>query len=110
MLCVTTRIELRKPYSTEESHRLGKIGIDFKEYVTTSDAGDFDVDFPQILCAEPGRGVTLDYSRSDLWTVGTLAYELFGCWNPFYRNSAGQRLDSRSYSEADLPPLPGACS
>ena len=64
--------------------------------------------FGQIACAEPGYGSYLDYSMSDLWTVGTLAYEIFGCENPFYRYSSGRGFDSRNYAVEDLPTLPGS--
>ena len=63
--------------------------------------------FCQIACTSPGPGVWLDYGYSDLWAVGALAYEIFGGENPFYRNKSGRRLDSRTYREEDLPPLPG---
>lgn len=59
---------------------------------------------PEIACASPGQW--LDYSASDLWAVGAIAYEVFGACNPFYRNTQGHRLDSPSYTEGELPPLP----
>lgn len=57
--------------------------------------------------AVPGPGVTIDYSKADAWAVGTIAYELFGQPNPFYGT---QGLESRSYQERDLPPMPAAVS
>ncbi|XP_076452077.1 uncharacterized protein LOC143287723 isoform X2 [Babylonia areolata] len=57
---------------------------------------------PEIKCAEAGPDSVLDYSKADLWTAGTLAYEIFGDENPFYSG-----LNSRVYSEKDLPKLPG---
>ncbi|XP_064461289.1 serine/threonine-protein kinase Pink1, mitochondrial-like [Ornithodoros turicata] len=57
---------------------------------------------PEVSSAVPGMFSVLDYSRADLWAVGTLVYELYGAENPFY----GGRLDSRTYREVDLPPLP----
>ena len=62
---------------------------------------------PQISSAEPGRDVWLDYSKADLWTVGTLVYEIFGLDNPFSGGRAARHLDSRTYKEEDLPSLPG---
>lgn len=53
----------------------------------------------------PGRGVTIDYSKADVWAVGAMAYELFAQPNPFY---SPQGLESRSYQEKQLPPLPAA--
>jgi len=62
---------------------------------------------PEIACASPGFGVWLDYSKSDLWAAGAVAYEILGAGNPFYRGSHdSQRLDSRTYRDVDLPQLP----
>ncbi|XP_041357083.1 uncharacterized protein LOC121374172 [Gigantopelta aegis] len=58
---------------------------------------------PEIACTQPGRFSVLDYRKSDVWTVGSLVYEIFGRENPFYR------LDSATYREGDLPPLPDTC-
>ena len=58
--------------------------------------------FFQILSAQPGPYSVLDYSKADLWATGALAYEIFGGDNPFY-----SQLNSASYREQDLPPLPG---
>lgn len=55
--------------------------------------------------AVPGPGVTIDYSKADAWAVGAIAYELFAQPNPFY---SSQGLESRSYQERQLPPLPAA--
>ncbi|XP_077074836.1 serine/threonine-protein kinase PINK1, mitochondrial [Siphateles boraxobius] len=60
---------------------------------------------PEVATAVPGRGVTIDYSKADVWAVGAIGYELFGQPNPFY---SSQGLDSRSYQERQLPPLPAA--
>ena len=56
---------------------------------------------PEIICAKSGPFVTLDYSRSDLWAVGAIAYELFNGLNPFYSG-----LESISYKESELPEPP----
>lgn len=62
---------------------------------------------PEISTACPGRDVWLDFSKTDLWAVGTIIYELFSRENPFYGNQSGQHtLDSRTYRECDLPSLP----
>lgn len=62
---------------------------------------------PEISTASPGRDVWLDFSKADLWAVGTIIYELFSMENPFYGNQCGQHtLDSRTYRESDLPSLP----
>lgn len=53
----------------------------------------------------PGPGAVIDYSKADVWAVGALAYEILGPGNPFY-GQGGPALDSRSYREEELPPLP----
>lgn len=57
---------------------------------------------PEIALAEPGRNAWLDYRKSDIWTAGTLVYEILGDENPFYKGP----LNSRTYDEKDLSPLP----
>lgn len=58
----------------------------------------------QVVNAEAGPLSTIDYSRSDLWTAGTMAYEIFGGKNPFYSQQAN--LKNSSYKETNLPSLP----
>ncbi|XP_062889010.1 serine/threonine-protein kinase PINK1, mitochondrial [Mobula hypostoma] len=60
---------------------------------------------PEICTAVPGPRASIDYSKSDAWTVGTLAYEILGLPNPFYPHGMNY-LESRSYEENKLPPLP----
>ncbi|XP_066529297.1 serine/threonine-protein kinase PINK1, mitochondrial [Hoplias malabaricus] len=60
---------------------------------------------PEVSTAVPGPGVVIDYSKADAWAVGAVAYEIFGQPNPFY-NLTG--LESRSYQEKQLPPLPAS--
>ncbi|KAL8198574.1 UNVERIFIED_CONTAM: Serine/threonine-protein kinase pink1, mitochondrial [Gekko kuhli] len=60
---------------------------------------------PEVLTASPGPGVVIDYTKTDAWAVGAIAYEIFGARNPFY-GSGGSSLESRSYREEELPPLP----
>ncbi|GCC29061.1 hypothetical protein chiPu_0007498 [Chiloscyllium punctatum] len=62
---------------------------------------------PEISAAIPGPRVTIDYSKSDAWSVGTLAYEILGLRNPFY-GCGVDYLESRNYQEDKLPPLPGS--
>ena len=59
---------------------------------------------PEVVIAEAGSFSVIDYSRADLWTVGTLAYEIFGGSNPFY--SPNCSLKNFNYDESSLPPLP----
>ncbi|XP_059807948.1 serine/threonine-protein kinase PINK1, mitochondrial [Hypanus sabinus] len=60
---------------------------------------------PEICTAVPGPRASIDYSKSDAWTVGTLAYEILGLPNPFYPRGMNY-LESRNYEENKLPPLP----
>lgn len=55
------------------------------------------------MSAEAGSFSVIDYSRADLWTAGTLAYEIFGSSNPFC--SPNCSLKNFSYDEKNLPPL-----
>ncbi|KAI2807733.1 protein serine threonine kinase [Blomia tropicalis] len=62
---------------------------------------------PEIVIARPSKKSVLDYSKSDLWALGTIAYEIFGDDNPFYRRcSTSSILDSANYKEDDLPIFP----
>ncbi|KAM4610261.1 serine/threonine-protein kinase PINK1, mitochondrial [Polymixia lowei] len=60
---------------------------------------------PEVATAVPGRGVVIDYSKADAWAVGAISYEIFRQQNPFY--GAGG-LESRSFQEKQLPPLPAS--
>jgi PTEN induced putative kinase 1 len=62
---------------------------------------------PEIILSEPGTFTSLNYTKSDLWTAGTIAYEIFGMSNPF-SGSATEKplLKNYNYNEEDLPPLP----
>lgn len=66
---------------------------------------------PEILTKTPGTFSILDYSKSDLWSCGAIAYEIFGSTNPFYPSSDSEDqpiapiAKSISYNENDLPEL-----
>lgn len=60
---------------------------------------------PEIINQQPGTFSVLNYTKSDLWAAGTIAYEIFGCSNPFYDTKDG-KLRSGSYKEEELPVLP----
>nr|XP_056721531.1 serine/threonine-protein kinase PINK1, mitochondrial [Euleptes europaea] len=60
---------------------------------------------PEVLTAAPGPSVVIDYTKTDAWAVGAIAYEILGARNPFY-GSGRSSLESRSYREEELPPLP----
>lgn len=55
---------------------------------------------PEIISAVAGKNQVINYSKADAWSVGTLAYEIFGFENPFY----GQ-FENTSYNAEKLPKL-----
>lgn len=60
---------------------------------------------PEVVLAKAGPFTTIDYSRSDLWTAGCLAYEIFSASNPFCPEADSSLLSS-TYREEELPSLP----
>lgn len=69
---------------------------------------------PEILTKTPGTFSILDYSKSDLWACGAIAYEIFDSINPFYgqpnlndpdEQSIQPVLKSASYNDDELPSL-----
>ncbi|XP_061457843.1 serine/threonine-protein kinase PINK1, mitochondrial [Rhineura floridana] len=64
---------------------------------------------PEVVTTVPGPGVVIDYSKADTWAVGAMAYEILGACNPFY-SKGRPALESRSYRDEDLPPLPEAAA
>lgn len=62
---------------------------------------------PEVITAEPGPFTNINYTKSDLWTVGTIAYEIFGMRNPFHsEKNSKTALKNHSYNDEDLPSLP----
>lgn len=80
---------MRLPFPNEDTFRGGNIALMA----------------PEVVTAQPGMFSVIDYSKSDLWTAGTLAYEIFGGKNPFYA-STPFHLDNFSYKDEDLPAFP----
>ncbi|XP_046669203.1 serine/threonine-protein kinase Pink1, mitochondrial [Homalodisca vitripennis] len=76
----------------------------------TNRGGNAALMAPEVACATPGLFTYIDYSKSDAWAVGTIAYELMSeQGNPFYRSaSTGAILRNTSYTDTDLPPLDDA--
>lgn len=63
---------------------------------------------PEVARAEPSILSGIDYRKSDGWAVGAIIAEILLGWNPFYRSQNNPNpLQSASYSESDLPELPG---
>ncbi|KAK6174106.1 hypothetical protein SNE40_017444 [Patella caerulea] len=90
--CLADKYGLKIPYITNEQ----------------SKGGNPSLMAPEIACATPSRSgrAVLDYEKSDLWAVGTLAYEIFGLENPFSRQMGRKCLNSSLYQMCDLPSLP----
>ncbi|XP_045470032.1 serine/threonine-protein kinase Pink1, mitochondrial [Harmonia axyridis] len=61
---------------------------------------------PEIYTMQPGTFSVLNYSKSDLWAAGALAYEIFGGDNPFYGGRDKATLRNATYKDEDLPEMP----
>ena len=62
---------------------------------------------PEVVTAEPGPFTSINYTKADLWTAGTIAYEIFGMKNPFYGVENDKApLKNHNYTEDQLPALP----
>ena len=101
--CIADKnLGLKIPYTSNEVDRGGNPALMAPE-IKTKEPGTF-----------LGRIAVLNYSKSDLWACGAIAYEIFGQVNPFYvqdlMNEHGESvkvpgLDSENYEESDLPDL-----
>jgi len=56
---------------------------------------------PEISTATPGSWTKISYTKSDPWSAGAIAYEIFGNNNPFTNGG----LDPRTYEESQLPQI-----
>ena len=70
--------------------------LPFTSY-NTDRGGNAALMAPEVARAVPGIFSRINYEKSDAWTVGTLAYEIFGMPNPFYNETAPKNLHSRSF-------------
>jgi hypothetical protein len=62
---------------------------------------------PEVITANPGPFTSINYTKADLWTVGTIAYEIFGMQNPFHGEKGEKAiLNNYDYTEDALPTLP----
>ncbi|KAG8181610.1 hypothetical protein JTE90_017730 [Oedothorax gibbosus] len=88
-------------------HRFGccleSLSLNYPSY-DISKGGNMALMAPEVVNAEAGPFAMIDYSRADLWTAGTMAYEIFGAKNPFYSHRSN--LKNTSYRENSLPALP----
>jgi len=69
--------------------------------------GNIQLMAPEIVLKQPSMFAILDYTKSDLWACGTIAYEIFGCANPFYNDllTNTKALRNVDYDESMLPEL-----
>ncbi|XP_067006168.2 serine/threonine-protein kinase Pink1, mitochondrial [Anabrus simplex] len=74
----------------------------------TDKGGNTALMAPEVASAQAGPFTSINYSKSDPWAVGAIAYELFGQTNPFYSSTRDKQppLRNLTYSEDDLPQLP----
>ncbi|KAK2584169.1 hypothetical protein KPH14_006599 [Odynerus spinipes] len=62
---------------------------------------------PEVISARPGPFTSINYTKADLWTAGTIAYEIFGEKNPFLGTPDEKPvLKNYNYEDHNLPPLP----
>ncbi|XP_029661931.1 serine/threonine-protein kinase PINK1, mitochondrial [Formica exsecta] len=62
---------------------------------------------PEVIMAEPGPFTSINYTKADLWTAATIAYEIFGMKNPFHGEKGEKAaLNNYNYTENALPALP----
>lgn len=68
--------------------------------------GNIQLMAPEIICAQPSFFSLLNYTKSDLWVCGAIAYEIFGSKNPFYNNyHDGKIITNVDYDDSMLPQL-----
>jgi serine/threonine protein kinase len=69
--------------------------------------GNIQLMAPEIVLKQPSMFAILDYTKSDLWACGTIAYEIFGYTNPFYNDLSTNTKTLRNvdYDESMLPEL-----
>lgn len=72
----------------------------------TDKGGNAALMAPEVMLATPGAFSYINYNKSDLWTAGTIAYEIFGGENPFYSSETQRGLQSSTYKMEELPSLP----
>ena len=75
------KLGLKLPYTSYETDRGGNIALMA----------------PEVKNAEPGIFSSIDYSKADVWSAGSIAYELFGAPNPFYtENNLNRRANKKN--------------
>lgn len=115
------------PYSSNEIDKGRTFNFNiycFFHYCLLFLGGNTALMAPEIIQQTPGAFSVLNYTKSDLWTCGTLAYEIFGKPNPFYNDSKSnvssihliitrfivmcfylQNINNAEYKVTDLPDL-----
>uniref|UniRef100_A0AC34R6V2 Protein kinase domain-containing protein n=1 Tax=Panagrolaimus sp. JU765 TaxID=591449 RepID=A0AC34R6V2_9BILA len=76
------------------------LDFDYEDDLTDL-GGNLSLQAPEIRRSKPKKGKIIDFSMADLWSTGTMGYEIFTRINPFY-----SRLNSKYYEEDDLAQLP----
>jgi len=92
--------------------RSNVLKLAFRSY-DTERGGNAALMAPEVSTAVPGSWKWISFEKSDVWSVGAMAYEIFGDVNPFYKNQSATEekpLDSRNYTEADLKSISGDAS
>lgn len=109
---------LNMPYRTPDVDRGGNAALmapevlerfSFRQTRVQFLQSTFRLPFFQVITAQPGIFSSVNYSKADVWAVGTLAYEIFTRNNPFYesRNRSDSRaLFNATYTDDMLPELP----
>lgn len=76
----------------------------------TDKGGNAALMAPEIITKQPGPFAVLDYTKSDLWAAGAIAYEIFGQKNPFLGTKRERSLlKNYDYQESQLPRLGENC-
>lgn len=86
--------------------RANGLHLPFTSYETDK-GGNTALMAPEIYNQTPGTFSVLNYSKSDLWSAGAIAYEIFRMTNPFYDGENWKKLKNFNYKEEELPELPG---
>ncbi|XP_077297289.1 PTEN-induced putative kinase 1 [Arctopsyche grandis] len=69
--------------------------------------GNTNLMAPEIILQQPGVFSFLDYTKSDLWAAGAIAYEIFGLENPFssLTRNKGNKLSNVNYTDSQIPAM-----
>jgi serine/threonine protein kinase len=91
-------------WTREGSVKIGDFGISHAEHLTRLTMTGTVVGTPAHMSPEQARGEELD-ARSDLFSMGTVLYELLCGYNPFTGDSIAVTLRRVAETEPELPSL-----